>query len=272
MIDGVAGRVAAVVEAATTYATARIETDPSRSGGRLLFLDGIECSYVDLHDPTVLEFGYVRRIGDAIDLAAPKSEPLRVTHLGGGGCTLPRYVAATRPRSRQFVYEYDRGLVELARRELGLRTDPKLTVKVGDARARLANRSDDACDIVVGDCFRGREIPAHLVTVEFVRDVHRVLAPDGSYLLNLIDEPPLRTARSILAALRAIFAQVAVSADADVLRGKTSGNLVAFAADVELPLAALRARASRGAFPDRTLDSVEVAGFVGTARPFTDPH
>src|SRR5689334_1167082 len=120
----------------TTYSVARIEPDPSRPSGRLLFLGGIECSYVDLADPRHLEFSYIRRIADLVDLFRPARAPIEAVHIGGGGCTLPRYIAATRPRSRQLVYEKDAGLVELIRKYLGLRTSPQLRVRIGDARER----------------------------------------------------------------------------------------------------------------------------------------
>ena len=90
----------------------------------MVFLDGHESSYVDLTDPTHLEFSYVRRIGDVLDLIRPARQPLDVLHIGGGGFTLPRYVAATRPRSRQVVFEYDAELVRIAREHLGLAASP----------------------------------------------------------------------------------------------------------------------------------------------------
>ena len=37
-----------------------------------MLIDGIDASYVDLDDPTFLDFGYVRRIGDVIDVAWPE--------------------------------------------------------------------------------------------------------------------------------------------------------------------------------------------------------
>ena len=40
----------------TTYHCAKIIVDPTRPGGRLLVLDTIANSYVDLDDPTYLEF------------------------------------------------------------------------------------------------------------------------------------------------------------------------------------------------------------------------
>ncbi len=260
----------AAIDATTTYSLARVEPDPSAPSGRLLFLDGIECSYVDLEDPTRLEFSYVRRLADAIDLVVPADAPVRVTHLGGGGFTLPAYLAATRPGLRQIVYEYDEALVELARRELGLRTSARLRVKVGDARARLARRSAGSADVVVGDAFEGRTVPRHLATAEFLALVRRILGPTGLYVLNVIDDPPLAFARSEAATLLRGFAHVVLTADADVLRGKASGNLVFAASDRPLPVAELTRRASMGTLPDRVLDRAGVSRFAGTAVPLRD--
>ena len=254
----------------TTFSVARIEDDPARRTGRLLFLDGIECSYVDLADPLHLEFGYVRRIADLVDLIAPPRAPVDVVHIGGGGVTLPRYVAATRPRSRQVVYEKDAGLVEIARRYLGLRTSPTLRVRVGDARQRLHERPDASTDVVVGDAFDGVVVPAHLATVEFAAEVRRVLRPAGVYVLNIIDGPPLRASRTAAATLLASFEAVALVTAHEVLRERDAGNVVFVASAVPLPLTALSRAAARGALPDLVLDRPEVAAFAGDARPVHD--
>ena len=60
----------------------------------------------------------MRRLGHVVDLAAAPGQPVRVLHLGAGGLTLARYVAATRPRSSQLVAEVDGALVDLVRRVL----------------------------------------------------------------------------------------------------------------------------------------------------------
>jgi hypothetical protein len=98
---GGSGRVAAVVvRAEVDHGRAELVADPDSPLAWTLLVDGTAQSHVDLGDPTHLEFEYVRRIGHLLDaLDPPPPSPLRVLHLGGGAWTLPRYVAATRPRS-----------------------------------------------------------------------------------------------------------------------------------------------------------------------------
>jgi spermidine synthase len=254
----------------TSYSTVSIEEDPSRPSGRMLFLDGHESSYVDLADPTHLEFSYVRRIGDVLDLVRPPRQPIEVLHIGGGGFTLPRYVAATRPRSRQVVYEHDPGLVQVSREHLGLRPLPGLRVRVGDARERLAERPAGSADVVVGDAFAGVLVPPHLATVEFAAEVRRVLRPDGVYVLNVIDCPPLRVSRAEAATLLAAFDQVALVAERDLLRERDAGNVVFVASAAPLPLGELARRAARGRYPDDLLDRAGVVRFAGRSAVVTD--
>jgi hypothetical protein len=96
--------------------------------------------------------------------------------------------------------------------------------------------------------------------------VSRVLRPGGTYLLNVIDNPPLDFARAETATLRAVFANVVVLAGAGVLDGNGGGNLVLVASDEPLPLAALRERAEPG-----TVSTPEQAlAFAGDAQVLTD--
>src|SRR5687768_17980560 len=89
----------------------------------MLLVEGTPQSHVDLDDPSHLEFEYVRRMGHVLDLAAEEGRPIDVVHLGGGALTLPRYVAATRPGSRQRVVELDEPLTALLRAHLPLPRD-----------------------------------------------------------------------------------------------------------------------------------------------------
>jgi spermidine synthase len=247
---------------------AELVQDPDRASAWTLLIDGAPQSHVDLVDPTHLEFEYVRRMASAIDLLAPARHPLRVLHLGGGALTLPRYVAATRPGSVQRVVEVDGPLVELVRRSLPWDPRVKVRVRVGDAREAVTGARDGGYDVVVVDVFAGARTPAHLTSVEFVREVARVLAPGGRLIANVADGGPLTFARAEVATIRAVLPQACLIADAAVLRGRRFGNLVVLAGRTPLPVDELVRRAAGDWFPGRV--ETDLDRFTGGARPLTD--
>jgi hypothetical protein len=247
---------------------AELVPDPDRSTGWTLLIDGAPQSHVDLADPTHLEFEYVRRMGAVIDLVAPAGEPLRVLHLGGGALTLPRYVAATRPGSAQRVVEIDGPLVELVRRALPPDPRIRLKIRVGDAREVVTGARDGGYDLVVLDVFAGARTPAHLASVEFMREVARVLAPAGRLVANVADGPPLRYARAQVATIRAALPEACLVADAAVLRGRRFGNLVVLAGRTPPPIAELTRRAAGDWFPGRL--ETDLDRFTGGAAPVAD--
>jgi spermidine synthase len=251
---------------------AEIVPDRDRPNGWTLFIDGVPQSHVDLDDPTYLEFEYMRRLASVIDSAAPPGEPLRVLHLGGGALTLPRYVAATRPGSRQRVVERDAVLITLVRRVLPLPAQADLRVRAADARTAVEGTRTHAFDLIVGDVYRGAQMPGTVATVQFAEQVARVLAPGGYYAVNVADLPPLAFSRVQAATLRAAFAEVCVIAETGLLRGRRYGNVVLVAAKPpgRLPVAALTAAALRDAFPARVLHGSGLYRFIAGARPMSD--
>ena len=250
--------------------TAELLADADRDGSWMLLVDGTPQSHVDLDDPAHLEFEYIRRMGHVLDLAAEPGAPLDVLHLGGGALTLPRYLAATRPGSRQRVVEIDQPLTDLVRAHLPLPRNARIRVRAADAREGLAATHAASADVVITDVFAGARTPAHLTTVEFVSDAKRVLRPGGIYLANVADGPPLRFARAQVATLAAVFGNVCLLAEPGTLRGRRFGNLVAVASDAELPLAALTRRTAKDPMPARVVDSDALERFAGSARPVHD--
>lgn len=259
----------------TAHALAEVIPEVDRPWRRLLRLDGDDCSHVDLRDPTAIEFAYVRRFADVVDVLAPPGAPLDALHLGGGGFTLPRYLAATRPGSRSEVAEIDGELVALARAELGLRTDRRaLRVRVADARAVLERRPPGSADLVVLDVFVGTTVPPHLTTVEALAAAARAVRPGGAFVANVIDMPPLATARALVAAATETFATVAIVATRKVVRGRQGGNVVVVATPRPgtLPLDALRRRALRAPVPELLVGGDTLREWLGGARPVRDPQ
>ena len=247
--------------------------DLDRPGSWMLLVDGISQSHVDLDDPRHLDLEYMQRLGHLIDLAAPAGTPLRVLHLGAGALTLARFVAATRPGSRQLAVEADAEVATLVRRRLPVgRAQPagRIGVRLGDARAVLERLPAGSFDVVVADVFAGDRTPAHLTSVEFTTAAARVLAPTGSYAVNVGDGPPLAHARGRVAAVRAVFPHVCVMAEPAVLRGRRFGNLVVVGSRRELPLAGLTRRLAADPFPARLVAGAELDRFIAGATPITD--
>jgi spermidine synthase len=252
--------------------TAELLADADRDGSWMLLVDDTPQSHVDLDDPTHLEFEYVRRIGHVLDVAAEPGAALDVVHLGGGALTLPRYVAVTRPGSRQRVVEIDQPLTDLVRAHLPLPRGARIRVRADDARVGLAALPATSADVVICDVFAGARTPGHLTSTEFAADVRRVLRPGGCYAANVADGPPLRFARGQVATLRAVFRHVCLLAEPGTLRGRRFGNLVAVASDADLPIDEYVRRCARDPMPARVVHGADLVRFAGTALPVHDPE
>jgi len=105
------------------------------TSGYELIVDGTPQSHVDLEDPTHLHFEYVARMGAVIDQLREPGTPITAIHLGAGAMTIPRYIEASRPGSRQQVIELESVLVNLVRSALPLPKGASIRVRHGDARA-----------------------------------------------------------------------------------------------------------------------------------------
>ena len=243
--------------------------DPTRPRAFTLRVGRTDQSYVDLADPTRLEFDYVQRVADVVESVAPAGERLGVVHVGGAALTLPRYLAHTRPRSAQVVLEPDTALTELVRTHLPLPRQSGIKVRAADGRSGLAALRDDYADLAVLDAFDGARVPAELTTAEFLLDVHRVLRPAGTLVMNVTDRGPFDYVRRVAAGVLAAFDHVLLCAEPATLKGRRFGNVVVAAADVPLPVDAIARRAGAAPYPYRVLHGPRLAQLVGGAAPFT---
>ncbi|WP_167138229.1 fused MFS/spermidine synthase [Diaminobutyricimonas sp. TR449] len=250
---------------------AEIQPDRWVPGAYTLVVDGTPQSHVNLDDPTHLFFEYVQRIGHIIDQLP--SGPITAVHLGAGAFTLPRYVEATRPGSRQQVIELESDLVELVRATLPLPKGASIRVRHGDARAvleKLPAGLQGTVDLVVVDVFSGARTPAHVTSVEFYRSVAALLAPDGVVAVNIADGPGLSFARSQAATLKAAFTDVAALAETQILKGRRFGNVVLVAAPAELPLEWMPRLLAGGPHPSKVVAGRELKEWIAGAPVTTD--
>jgi spermidine synthase len=146
----------------------------------------------------------------------------------------------------------------------------RIRIRVGDARAVLAELADKSFDVVIADLFASARTPAHLTSIEFAAEVRRVLAPGGLFAANIGDGPPLAHTRRRVATARALFADAVLIADASVLRGRRFGNLVLAASDTDLPRADLTRLLAADPFPARLVHGDELDRLAAGASPITD--
>jgi spermidine synthase len=249
---------------------ARIVPSAFTSGYELV-VDDTPQSHVDLDDPTHLHFEYVVRMGAVIDQLPPG--PLTAVHLGAGAMTLPRYVEATRPGSRQQVIELEAPLAALVREHLPLPRGAAIRIRIGDARAgvqKLPPALVGSCDLVVSDVYSGAQTPAHLTSVEFYRELRTLLKPAGVLLVNVADGPGLAFARRQAATIAEVLPEIGVLADTQVLKGRRFGNLVIAASASPLPTDWLPRMLAAGPHPAKIALGAEVVAFIQGARVVTD--
>ncbi|MGV1004908.1 MAG: spermidine synthase [Candidatus Nanopelagicales bacterium] len=263
-----ARRRAAHIGAEVAGGYAELLADPEYTDAWLLLIDGAQQSHVNLANPAALEFEYVRRIAHLIDTRPPGR--LRVTHLGGGGLTLPRYVSHTRPASTNVVVEIDEALMDLVRTHLPMPREYRVKVRIGEARAALNALPAACCDVLICDVFDKARTPGPLTSIEAFAAAKRALAPEGLFIANIADERPLDYARRFVAGVAATWPEVGILVDPTVIRGRRFGNFVVGAADAPLPEAELARRAAKDVWPARLVAGRDLTDFLNRAVPFTD--
>jgi len=254
-------------------ALAEIREDRWRRGAYELVVDGTPQSHVDLGDPTELAFEYVQRMANVIDLVGEARAPITALHLGAGALTLPRYIEATRPGSRQQVIELDRALVDLVREQLPWDRHASIRIRYGDARAALRGLPAGLAgtvDVLVIDVFAGAQTPAHVTSVEFYREAGALLASDGVALVNVADGPPMGYARSQAVTLGAAIGPVTLLAESSIVKGRRFGNVVLAASRDGLPAEWAAPLYSAGPHPGAVLSGRELTAFSAGAPVATD--
>ncbi|GAA1415853.1 spermidine synthase [Glutamicibacter uratoxydans] len=257
--------------------TAEIEADPYGANRYILKVNGVPSSHVDLDDPTYLDFEYMRWMEPVFAIGFPaeqfdgRARKLRVLHLGGGGCSMARWVAAKYENARQVVVELDAKLAELVRTNFEVPKAPLVRLRVGDAGQVLPTLSDASRDVIIRDVFAGSTTPRELTTAAYARQAQRVLDASGVYVMNCGDTADLAGARAEAATLLSVFKHVALIADAPMLKGRRYGNIVFLASDEPLALGPAFERSLRTApLPAQLVSGAAAVRFAGEAAVIQD--
>ncbi|MFX0539911.1 spermidine synthase [Ornithinimicrobium sp. Y1847] len=239
-------------------------------GGATVVRDGHPQSYVDPDDPGLLVFEYVEQFALVVDALRPDPAPLAVTHVGGAGMTLARWVHRRHPGSPQIVLEPDAALTELVRRELPLPRGHRIRVRPETGQNGIRGLRDGSADVVVVDAYDQGRVPAALAGMVFARELARVLGTEGLLLMNAADEPGLRWVARLTATLRTALPHTGVFMLREVAKGKRYGNVVIVGSARPLDDVSLRRAAARATFPTTWRTSAETQRSEGGAVPFGD--
>ena len=210
----------------TSFATAELV---ARDTGILLMLDGAESSFLDMRDPSHLDFEYHQQMDAVLTALRGAGGPVKALHLGGAGCALARAWDVTRPGSQQVAVEIDEILADRVRTWFDLPRSPRLRIRVGDAAEVVTGLRPGQWDVVVRDVFNGGSVPASCRSQEFLGTCLRALAPDGLLLVNTASMPRAQAGAEIAALTRALDGDAScavIVADPAAVRGRRRGNLV----------------------------------------------
>ncbi|MBC9955736.1 spermidine synthase [Yimella sp. cx-51] len=247
--------------------SANIELQTDERGGVLVLRDGHPQSYVDPNDPGLLTFEYIQHFALVLDLLPPG--PLAVTHVGGAGLTLARYLQHTRAGSPQIVLEPDEQLTAAVRQNLPLPRGHRIRVRPVDGFTGLQCLAEGSADVIVIDAFDNGRVPGDLVTTVALQRCSQVLKPDGVLLFNIADRPDRQFLNRVLAGAAKEFSTLTVLTTSEVLRKKRFGNYVLAATNGTLPDAELRRQVAAADFPTRLVPPGETAAWARSARPIS---
>lgn len=239
-------------------------------GSLVLLVNGVPSSHIVPGDPTRLDFEYMRWIAAVVDAFSSSGQAWpapRLTHLGGGACTLARYFAHVWPGSRNTVVELDAELALMARSLFDVPRAPAVKIRVGDAREATNSFKPATRDVIIRDVFSSATTPRDLTTVEFYTAARASLREDELYIANCGAHADLKEAKEELAGMNEVWPHIAVVADPPMLKGRRYGNIVLIAANRPLLATAELTRSLlTGAVPAQFKDATWARRLATTPR------
>ena len=134
---------------------------------RILYLDALLHSYVDIKDPLFLHYSYEKVFGDVASEVAHRNPNMDSLFIGGGGYTMPRFLEVMFPSVSVEVVEIDPEVTEVATEYLALPLNTSIITYTEDARTKLQELPKGKYEFIVGDAFNDVSVPYHLTTLEF---------------------------------------------------------------------------------------------------------
>ena len=131
--------------------------------------------------------------------------------IGGGGGVGARKFVADDPSVVVDLVEIDPMVIDVGQRFFYLQADHRLRVHAEDGR-NFVRESRQQYDLVVLDAYTiGGQVPFHLTTQEFMRELKSILKPGGVILANInsaLEGPRSRVLRAEYKTIASVFAEL----------------------------------------------------------------
>ncbi len=120
-----------------------------------------------------------------ISLAYLDREPKDVLFVGLGIGAMPRYLSRYYPEARVDVAEIDADIMSAAIEYFSFKETANMKVHITDGRM-FVKRTQKKYDMIFLDAYQNDDIPFHLTTVEFLKEVKGKLKEDGVVAANIL--------------------------------------------------------------------------------------
>ncbi|MBN2720346.1 MAG: fused MFS/spermidine synthase [Proteobacteria bacterium] len=210
------------------YQFIRVEEDLF-SGERLLYTSAgrnIKQGGIRVKDPDELLFEYNRLAFSS--LAFLEEDPSRVLFVGLGAGTMPRFFAGHYPDAVVDIVELDPAMLTIARDYFHFAEGERIKVHLMDGRTFI-KKTKARHDMIFLDAYRGEQIPFHLTTVQFLREVKDCLNEGGVVVSNILSEANNRYFWSMVKTYRQEFGSLFI------FKGEWSGNHIFVAMADKIP-------------------------------------
>jgi len=239
-----------IYEDETAYSYITVEQIATTPDWRAFMQDKLRHSEIIMGDLLDLRYFYTRVFAAVTHHLSAGKDKLNVLVIGGGGYVYPRYVEKVWPQSRIDVVEIDPGVTKAATDAFGLPRDTSIKTITADARNYVdalleAHPEGDPqirYDFIYGDALNDYSVPFQLTTRQFNEKLARLLADDGVYMIELIDN--LDSGRFLAAMVNTLektFPYVYVIVPEDLLTSSRNA-FVAVAAKRQIDIAAICAK------------------------------
>ena len=161
--------------------------------------------FINAPDKLLLDYTKTAFVG----LAFLQRVPQRVLFIGLGVGAMPRYFNHYFPDSRTDIVEIDPGILDIAEKYFHFRENKNMRVNIEDGRI-FVKRTSMKYDMIVLDAYQNSDIPFHLTTLDFLKEVRARLKKDGVLVSNISIPPWTRLFDCLLRTYSEAFAQLFV--------------------------------------------------------------